>query len=409
MHAFEDPGATVCLVGLTGELAGRRFLVRAGSILGRSASATVFLPDPKLQRSHCRLVGAEGRLRLEPCGQSASLAVNGQARRTHLLEFGDTVRIGRFELRVEPGVTNAARPPTARAGSSFPAEKSPHVAGAARADLRAAPIHGQGAVLALQWRGLPSSVAPAEMLVRLRRLVEGHVRATGGQWFVGDPAAPRIAWPASPALGPLEAYARDDSGHPAFSTAARLQWGAYLLARRQGTGLCSIGWSEGNLAWTKAGHFWGEAVERAVLSALEGAVDEIRRADPRGSVRVWGKGEPTRGRKERFLLACPATLWRDGEIASDAMLRSAAWDPVNSAASCSLLCRIPLEPDVTYRIEVPGASGREIEATVAASAPLNNRLGCRVRLSGNSTLPHLLATLGVEVLGATGSAPRHAA
>jgi transcriptional regulator with PAS, ATPase and Fis domain len=96
-------------------------------VLGRSATATVQIDDPKVSREHARIVRRDGALRLVDLGSRNGTRVNGKTARDESLALvsGDTITIGPLEILIaETAGPRAQRDP---ADPAAPAGELPGV------------------------------------------------------------------------------------------------------------------------------------------------------------------------------------------------------------------------------------------------------------------------------------------
>jgi two-component system cell cycle sensor histidine kinase/response regulator CckA len=96
------------LVVMCGEQVGRRYLIQERAIIGRTAQASVYIPDPQISRSHAEIVrdGTGSYLIVDMDSRNGTL-VNGLAIKTHHLALGDQIQIGASVLlftQRDPGV-----------------------------------------------------------------------------------------------------------------------------------------------------------------------------------------------------------------------------------------------------------------------------------------------------------------
>jgi signal transduction histidine kinase/CheY-like chemotaxis protein len=83
------------LIGLTGELAGRRFTVTGRFLIGRDAEAAVRLGGDDVSRRHACITRTDsGEFILEDLKSRNGTMVNGRPVEMHVLRFGDTIQIG---------------------------------------------------------------------------------------------------------------------------------------------------------------------------------------------------------------------------------------------------------------------------------------------------------------------------
>jgi two-component system, cell cycle sensor histidine kinase and response regulator CckA len=84
------------LVVVAGAGVGRRHVVKAASLIGRSEEATIFFDDPKLSRRHARIDRDEaGNFYVEDLGSSNGTLLNGvPVHERAALKFGDRIQLG---------------------------------------------------------------------------------------------------------------------------------------------------------------------------------------------------------------------------------------------------------------------------------------------------------------------------
>ena len=96
------------LVVMCGDQVGRRYLIQDRAIIGRTAQATVYIPDPQISRSHAEIVrdGSGTYIIVDMESRNGTL-VNGLQIRSHQLSLGDQIQIGSSVLlftQRDPGV-----------------------------------------------------------------------------------------------------------------------------------------------------------------------------------------------------------------------------------------------------------------------------------------------------------------
>ena len=105
----DDSSSTVAtLVVMCGDQVGRRYLIQDRAIIGRTAQASVYIPDPQISRSHAEIVrdGAGSYLIIDMDSRNGTL-VNGLPIKSHHLCLGDQIQIGASVLlftQRDPGV-----------------------------------------------------------------------------------------------------------------------------------------------------------------------------------------------------------------------------------------------------------------------------------------------------------------
>jgi pSer/pThr/pTyr-binding forkhead associated (FHA) protein len=125
-------GAGEELLVTDGTARGRRLTLGDELVIGRAVSGEGRLGDePELSRRHARLArDADGRLTIEDLGSANGTFVNGvRVRGRHVLELGDSVRVGRTTLEVTaPGQASsvpAAEPSSPPAPAAEPSPSPP--------------------------------------------------------------------------------------------------------------------------------------------------------------------------------------------------------------------------------------------------------------------------------------------
>lgn len=96
------------LVVMCGDQVGRRYLIQDRAVIGRTAQATVYIPDPQISRSHAEIVrdGGGTYIIVDMESRNGTL-VNGLQIRSHQLSLGDQIQIGSSVLlftQRDPGV-----------------------------------------------------------------------------------------------------------------------------------------------------------------------------------------------------------------------------------------------------------------------------------------------------------------
>ncbi|MEZ4266847.1 MAG: FHA domain-containing protein [Myxococcota bacterium] len=83
------------LIGVGGDVAGREFHVKGGSVtIGRAPSNRIQTTEALASREHCRLTPTGQGLLLEDLGSANGTLVNGQPVRRAVLAYGDRITIG---------------------------------------------------------------------------------------------------------------------------------------------------------------------------------------------------------------------------------------------------------------------------------------------------------------------------
>lgn len=89
------------LVGVSGPLAGQRFVLTGPLEAGREAMGIPMPADPQASRRHALFTPAPGGVQVQDLGSTNGTFVNGQRIPQGVAGPGDTIRIGSSELRVE--------------------------------------------------------------------------------------------------------------------------------------------------------------------------------------------------------------------------------------------------------------------------------------------------------------------
>jgi pSer/pThr/pTyr-binding forkhead associated (FHA) protein len=95
-------GALV-LAGVSGPLAGQKFVLSGPLEAGREAAGIPMPNDSQASRRHALLTPAPGGVQIQDLGSTNGTFVNGQRAAQALAGPGDAIRIGSSELRVETG------------------------------------------------------------------------------------------------------------------------------------------------------------------------------------------------------------------------------------------------------------------------------------------------------------------
>jgi len=103
-----EAGTVATLVVMCGDQVGRRYLIQERAIIGRTAQASVYIPDPQISRSHAEIVrdGTGSYLIIDMDSRNGTL-VNGLPIKSHHLCLGDQIQIGASVLlftQRDPGV-----------------------------------------------------------------------------------------------------------------------------------------------------------------------------------------------------------------------------------------------------------------------------------------------------------------
>lgn len=91
---------TALLRAITGDLQGQVFTVDGETVIGRSTSCGIFVPDRRISREHCRVYFEGERLFLEDLQSHNGVFVNGQRVGRAELFNGDLVRMGMSQFSV---------------------------------------------------------------------------------------------------------------------------------------------------------------------------------------------------------------------------------------------------------------------------------------------------------------------
>jgi pSer/pThr/pTyr-binding forkhead associated (FHA) protein len=85
------------------ELATREFALAPESIIGRDATATVFLPDSFISNRHARLSFRRGRWWIEDLGSTNGTGLSGNAVvKPTAVRPDDVIEVGRVRLQIRP-------------------------------------------------------------------------------------------------------------------------------------------------------------------------------------------------------------------------------------------------------------------------------------------------------------------
>ena len=94
----------ICLVVLSGPMAGHRFVLQTDQpiLIGRGDQAVMRLDDGHVSAKHARIIWRQGQVLLEDLCSRNGTKVNGQAVElaVHLRE-GDVIELGQTELKYE--------------------------------------------------------------------------------------------------------------------------------------------------------------------------------------------------------------------------------------------------------------------------------------------------------------------
>lgn len=361
------PALSLRLVGLNGELAGKSFRIAPGMVLGRSASADVFLPDPAVARVQCRVEATPAGYLHLCAARAGDVRVNGRSIRMHRIEPGDEWEIGRFRLRCERGEETTPDPPIADRAAERAAATAERSRGLA---LVARPRTLEG--LSTHGSFLAHAIPIAKAIVRRAKgqTASGEVGLVRAWWPMGDDALRRAAavWrelsklaflscSAAEERGWTTAFAVDDVWRQPMGTRRRLLWGPAM--DRAGE-LASLGSPRELLYSSAPGEQEGElALVRSLHSPS----------------RVVAMRETVRGRRERFQ-TCLSWELQEADLCPRILVTRLHWDPLHRLLMVDALAREWLSMGETYR-----ASFLRGSLECHAAAPLADRRGYRVRLT----------------------------
>lgn len=392
-----------CLVGLTGEIAGKCFPLREGISIGRSVDADVFLPDRTLRRHHCRIetpadpepTSADG-LELVRCGNGAPARVNGETIERRRIGLGDLIEIGRFRLKVQrkDAPSPPGRPPRLRTYAT------PLRIAGATSDT----FSGQTLVARLSTAGDPGRVP--ELAARLLNMVQPQIESLGGQLLADDLLHWRIVWETS-------APGIDALIHHGLCAAVMLHQAAFLASRGDRRASWTIGLSrnEFHTGVSASGQAlaWGAGLDEAFrLSLAHGAgltMLNLVNADAgpllgnvasgtHFAVQGWRCADV--GRRIKYVMAQRADV--DGR---EALIVKAAHDPANAASTIAMLAKFPLETGESARLSVlhPGSSAlTTAEMECRSCQPAADTDGFRLLFDVDGPLERLTQLLGLSLL-----------
>jgi pSer/pThr/pTyr-binding forkhead associated (FHA) protein len=97
------------LVVLTEGLTGRSHELSAErTTVGRADDNTFQVPDPSVSSHHCEVLLAGGELRVKDLNSTNGTYINEEQISEAVLKPGQTLRLGRIEIRLEDGAAGAA-------------------------------------------------------------------------------------------------------------------------------------------------------------------------------------------------------------------------------------------------------------------------------------------------------------
>lgn len=391
-----------CLVGLTGEIAGKCFPLREGLSIGRSVDADVFLPDRTLRRHHCRIesptetesAAADG-LEIVRCGNGAPARVNGEVVERSRIGVGDLIEIGRFRLKVQrkDAPSPPGRPPRLRTFAPYR-----HVGAGANSIA----FSGQALVARLTTTGDPGQVP--EIATRLLSMVRPQLENLGGQILTDDLLQWRIVWETS---GP----GIDSLIHHGLCASAMLHQAAFLASQGDRRARWTIGLSriEFHTGTSASGQplAWGSGVDEALRLSLSNSAGStmlnLTGADPGPLVGDFNSGTcfalhgwrcADVGRRIKYVMALRADV-DDRE----AMVVKAAHDPANNTSTIAVLAKYPLEWGESARFSVrhPSAGDRiAVDLECRSCQPVANSDSFRLLFNVDGPLDRLAQLLGLS-------------
>ena len=168
-------------------------------MIGRSAEADFYLPDPRASRTHCRLIRRARSIAVEDLGSSLGTTRNGEpVTKAVSVQDGDVIGIARARLRVEiVDLDEDAAPtvlPSAAAAATLVPESEPARPPAPPPPVSSAPVPDEIALRAAPEDVLDETISerttflsPAE-LAALARNRKAVARELGGRTIIGrDP------------------------------------------------------------------------------------------------------------------------------------------------------------------------------------------------------------------------------
>lgn len=97
------------LVVLTEGLTGRSHELSAErTTIGRAEDNTFQVPDPSVSSHHCEVLLSAGELRVKDLNSTNGTYINEEQVAEAVLKPGQTLRLGRIEIRLEDGAAGAA-------------------------------------------------------------------------------------------------------------------------------------------------------------------------------------------------------------------------------------------------------------------------------------------------------------
>lgn len=94
------------------EMRGQHLRLRPNRVntIGKAPDNSITLPDPRVSRQHCQISSTEKGWLIEDLNSTNGLLVNGQKIETKILDPGDRIEIGGFEMEFEAPQEAGARP-----------------------------------------------------------------------------------------------------------------------------------------------------------------------------------------------------------------------------------------------------------------------------------------------------------
>ncbi len=88
---------------VTGDAAGRSFLLQSSTLIGRGEDVDVHLPDPTVSKHHARVVVSTKGYLVQDLGSTNGTKVNGQAVDESAISPGDIIKVGLTEMKMTVG------------------------------------------------------------------------------------------------------------------------------------------------------------------------------------------------------------------------------------------------------------------------------------------------------------------
>ena len=102
-----------CLTILMGpEMRGQHLRLRPNRVntIGKAPDNSISLPDPRVSRHHCQITASEKGWLIEDLSSTNGIFANGQKIETKILDPGDRIEIGGFEMEFEAPCTTGTQP-----------------------------------------------------------------------------------------------------------------------------------------------------------------------------------------------------------------------------------------------------------------------------------------------------------